>query len=114
MDWMLLMSALFPAGFMVGLVVATHLAAQLCQPRTVTGPARAWRLKRLGTTLSRGHRADASMDGWMVVWTPLVLWRWRLEDATLILCGLMTVGVLMPLWYVERELKSPRSSLQVT
>ena len=29
---------------------------------------------------------------WMVVWTPLVLWRWHLEDATLILCGLMTVG----------------------
>ena len=29
-----------------------------------------------------------------------------MEDATLILCGLMTVGVLMPLWYVERELKS--------
>ena len=43
---------------------------------------------------------------WMVVWTPLVLWRWHLEDATLILHGLMTVGVLMPLWYVERELKS--------
>ena len=43
---------------------------------------------------------------WMVVWTPLVMWRWQLEDATLILCGLMTVGVLMPLWYVERELKS--------
>ena len=44
---------------------------------------------------------------WMVVWTPLVMWRWGLDASVLITNGLMTVGVLLPLWYVERELKHP-------
>ncbi len=44
---------------------------------------------------------------WMVVWTPLVIWRWGLDASVLITNGLMTVGVLLPLWYVERELKHP-------
>ena len=29
-----------------------------------------------------------------------------MEYATLILCGLMTVGVFLPVWFVERELKT--------
>ena len=45
---------------------------------------------------------------WMVVWTPLVIWRWGLDGSVLITNGLMTAGILLPLWYVERELKYPR------
>lgn len=41
---------------------------------------------------------------WMVVWTPLVIWRWGLDASVLITNGLLTVGVILPLWYVEREL----------
>jgi hypothetical protein len=43
---------------------------------------------------------------WMVAWTPFVLWCWDGEPALLVLCGLMTTGVLLPLWFVERELKA--------
>ncbi len=42
---------------------------------------------------------------WMVVWTPLVGWRWGVENGVLIASGLMTLGVLLPLYFVERELR---------
>ena len=44
---------------------------------------------------------------WMVVWTPLVIWRWGLDASVLIMNGLMTIGVILPLWYIERELNQP-------
>ena len=108
MDWLLLMSALFPAGFMVGLVVAMRI-----WPPNSVNRMYGYRTRRsMASQEAWDYAQPRSIElmrqwtVWMVVWTPLVLWRWRLEDATLILCGLMTVGVLMPLWYVERELKS--------
>ena len=41
---------------------------------------------------------------WMVLWTPLAQWRWE-ESAILVTSGLLTLGVLLPLVLVERELK---------
>ena len=43
---------------------------------------------------------------WMAIWTPLVGWRWGIESGILITHGLMTFGVLLPLFCVERELKA--------
>ena len=107
-DWMLLTTALFPAVFMVGLV----WVMRVWPPNSVN--------RRYGYLTRRSMASQEAWDYaqprsielmrqwtvWMVVLTPLVLWRWRLEDATLILCGLMTVGVFLPVWFVERELKT--------
>lgn len=108
MDWTLLMSALFPAGFMVGLVVAMRV-----WPPNSVNRMYGYRTRRsMASQEAWDYAQPRSIElmrqwtVWMVVWTPLVLWRWRLEDATLILCGLMTVGVLLPVWFVERELKT--------
>jgi len=42
---------------------------------------------------------------WMVCWTPCVGWRWGIGNGVLIASGLMTLGVLLPLFFVERELR---------
>ena len=43
---------------------------------------------------------------WMTLWTPLIWWRWGEDPGVLIMHGLLTVGVCLPLFFVERELKA--------
>lgn len=41
----------------------------------------------------------------IVLWTPLAHWIWGGESAILVMSGLLTLGVMLPLFFVERELK---------
>ena len=41
---------------------------------------------------------------WMVLWTPMAHWRWGVR-ALFSSCQALTLGVLLPLFFVERELK---------
>lgn len=43
---------------------------------------------------------------WMALWTPLVWWRWGSDSGVLVMHVLLTVGVCLPLFFVERELKA--------
>ena len=43
---------------------------------------------------------------WMALWTPLIWWRWGIDSGVRIMHGLLTVGVCLPLFFVERELRS--------
>ena len=42
---------------------------------------------------------------WMACWTPLIWWRWGSDTGVMIMHGLLTVGVCLPLFFVERELR---------
>ena len=107
MDLMLVFLFLFPALFMVGLSYALHRWPPNSINRTY-----GYRTRRSMATQEawdyaqpRSIQLMRHWTWWMVVWTPLVGWRWGLEPGILILSGLMTVGVILPLYYVERELK---------
>jgi hypothetical protein len=107
MDAMLVLFFLFPTLFMVGLSLALHRWPPGSIQRTY-----GYRTRRsMATQAAWDHaqRRSATLmkhwTWWMVTWTPLVGWRWGLEPGILIMSGLMTVGVLLPLHYIERELK---------
>jgi hypothetical protein len=107
MDWMAFFVLLFPAGFLVGLSLAMHR-----WPPNAINRAYGYRTRRSMASQEawdyaqpRSIRLMRDWTWWMVAWTVLVPWRWGLENGVLILCGLMTLGVLLPLIFVERELK---------
>ena len=54
---------------------------------------------------ARSFRVMRDWTIWMVLWTPLAQWRWGGESAILVMSGLLTLGVMLPLVLVERELK---------
>jgi hypothetical protein len=97
----------FPLLFLVGLSLALHR-----WPPKAINPTYGYRTRRsMATQEAWDYAQPRSIDlithwtWWMVLWTPLVGWRWGLESGILILSGLMTAGVILPLCYVERELK---------
>lgn len=104
---MLVFLFFFPALFMVGLSLAMHL-----WPPNSFNKTYGYRTRRsMANQAAWDYAQPRSIElmrhwtWWMVAWTPLVGWRWGLEPGILILSGLMTVGVMLPLFYVERELK---------
>lgn len=106
---MLWVLSIFPAAFMVALV-----AALTRWPPNSVNRTYGYRTRRSMASQEAWDYAQPRSTElihqwtiWMVVWTPLVIWRWGLDGSVLITNGLMTVGVLLPLWYVERELKHP-------
>lgn len=103
---MLVFLFLFPVLFMVGLSWAMHV-----WPPNSINQTYGYRTRRsMATQAAWDYAQPRSIQlmrhwtWWMVAWTPLVGWRWDLETGVLILSGLMTAGVLLPLFYVEREL----------
>lgn len=108
MDGMLVFLFLFPAFFMVGLSLVLwkwppNSVNQLYGYRTKRSMAsqEAWDYAQVRSVELMRH-----WTYWMVIWTPLVAWRWGLDPGILVGHMLMTVGVLVPFFYVERELKA--------
>lgn len=106
---MLWVLSIFPAAFMVALI-----AALTKWPPNSVNRTYGYRTRRSMASQEAWDYAQPRSTAlirqwtiWMMVWTPLVIWRWGLDASVLITNGLMTVGVLVPLWYVERELKHP-------
>ena len=107
MDPMLVFLFFFPALFMVGLSYTLDR-----WPPNAVNKTYGYRTRRsIATQAAWDYAQLRSIElmrhwtWWMVAWTPLVGWRWGLEPGILILSGFMTVGVILPLFYVERELK---------
>lgn len=107
MEGMLLFWLWFPAGFMVLLTWAVHR-----WPPNSKNPAYGYRtLQSMASPEAWDYAQKRSISllthwtWWMVAWTPVVWWRWGVETGSLVTCMLMTLGVLLPLFYVERELK---------
>ena len=108
MEQLLLFWLWFPAAFMVVLSWVFHRC-----PPTSTNLSYGYRTRRSMASTeaweyaqSRSTEVMRHWTWWMVAWTPVVWWRWGVETGTLVACLLMTVGVLTPLFFVERELKA--------
>ena len=104
---MLVFLFFFPALFMAGLSYALYR-----WPPNAINKSYGYRTPRsMATQMAWDHAQPRSIQlmrhwtWWMLAWTPIVGWRWGLEPGILILSGLMIIGVILPLYYVERELK---------
>ena len=97
----------FPLVFMAVLVLALHK-----WPPKSTNMSYGYRTKRSQSSVKAWDYAQkrcfelmTTWTTWMVAWTA---WAWIFEDAErgiLITNGLMTLGVCLPLYFVEMELK---------
>ena len=65
---------------------------------------------------SRSNSLIIQWTGYMVLWAAILSWIGRGEEAVLTASGLMTLGVLLPLIFIEQELKQgpPYSSMRST
>ena len=107
MDVVSLILLWFPAVFMVGLTLMLQRF-----PPHASNMTYGYRTRRsMASTEAWDHAQSRSFQVmkdwtiWMVLWTPLAQWRWGGESAILVTSGLLTLGVLLPLVLVERELK---------
>lgn len=107
MDVVSLILIWFPAVFMVVLVGVLHRF-----PPHASNMAYGYRTRRsMASTEAWDHAQSRTFvlmrdwTIWMVIWTPLAQWRWGGDSAILVTSGLLTLGVLLPLFFVERELK---------
>ena len=107
MDVVSLFLLWFPAVFMVGLTGVLHRF-----PPRAANMTYGYRTRRSMASTEAWdhaqHRAFAltrDWTVWMVLWTPMAQWRWGGEGGILVMSGLLTLGVLLPLFFVERELK---------
>ena len=96
-----------PAVFMVLLAGALHL----WPPSTING-LYGYRTRRSMSSpeawnhaQSRSNSLIIEWTGYMVLWTVILSWTGRGEEAVLTASGLMTLGVLLPLIFIEQELK---------
>ena len=96
-----------PAVFMVLLAGALHL----WPPSTING-LYGYRTRRSMSSpeawnhaQSRSNSLIIEWTGYMVFWTVILSWTGRGEEAILTASGLMTLGVLLPLIFIEKELK---------
>ena len=107
MDVMSMILLWFPAVFMVALTYVLHRF-----PPHASNMSYGYRTRRSMTSTEAWDHAQArsflvmrDWTIWMVLWTPLAQWRWGGESAILVMSGLLTLGVMLPLFLVERELK---------
>ena len=107
MDVVSLILLWFPAVFMLGLTTILrrfppHSSNMTYGYRTrrSMASAEAWDHAQV-----RAFQLTRDWTIGIVLWTPLAHWIWGGESAILVMSGLLTLGVMLPLFFVERELK---------
>ena len=107
MDVVSLILLWFPAVFMLGLTTILrrfppHSSNMTYGYRTrrSMASAEAWDHAQV-----RAFQLSRDWTIGIVLWTPLAHWIWGGESAILVMSGLLTLGVMLPLFFVERELK---------